>query len=105
VAIETNPEPTVAEVVRIDWPSGMVQELANIAADQILTVIEPPRLQSEFSGQISWPVTAAGYRLESAPSLNGPWAEASELVQTNGSRKRITLQPDGGMKFYRLSGQ
>jgi enediyne biosynthesis protein E4 len=32
---------TKVEVVRVEWPSGMVQELANVAARQFLTVIEP----------------------------------------------------------------
>ena len=35
----------VAETVRIEWPSGIVQELHNLAANQILTVTEPTRLQ------------------------------------------------------------
>jgi len=96
---------TVAEVVRIEWPSGVVQELTNVAADQILTVIEPPRLRVEADGRISWPVTADEYRLESAIFIKGPWAETSELAQTNGSRKSITIQPDGGAKFYRLNRQ
>jgi hypothetical protein len=38
---------TNAEVVRIEWPSGIVQELGNIAPRQILTINEPPRLLSE----------------------------------------------------------
>ncbi len=36
---------TVAETVRIEWPSGIVQELQKVAANQILTVTEPARLQ------------------------------------------------------------
>jgi hypothetical protein len=35
---------TNAEVVRIEWPSGTVQEFQNMAARQILTITEPPRL-------------------------------------------------------------
>jgi enediyne biosynthesis protein E4 len=34
---------TNAVTVRIEWPSGTVQELKNVAADQILEVIEPRR--------------------------------------------------------------
>ena len=30
-----------AEKIQIRWPSGQVQELANVAADQILKVKEP----------------------------------------------------------------
>jgi hypothetical protein len=35
---------TNATVVRIEWPSGTVQELRNVAANRILTVKEPPVL-------------------------------------------------------------
>ncbi|MBI2949736.1 MAG: VCBS repeat-containing protein [Verrucomicrobia bacterium] len=34
----------VAEIVRIEWPSGIVQELHGVASKQILTVREPARL-------------------------------------------------------------
>jgi len=29
--------------LRIEWPSGTVQQLANVAANQILTIVEPRR--------------------------------------------------------------
>ena len=35
---------TNVEVLRIEWPSGIVQELTNIAARQLLTIKEAPRL-------------------------------------------------------------
>ncbi len=37
---------TRATTVRIEWPSGTVQELTNVAADQYLTVWEPPFLRA-----------------------------------------------------------
>jgi hypothetical protein len=40
----------VAETVRIEWPSGIVQELQNVTANQILTVTEPARLQMLGAG-------------------------------------------------------
>jgi len=93
---------TVAEVVRIEWPSGTVQELTNVAANQILNIVEPPRLKPESANQISWPVTAEGHQLESTTSVEGSWSEATETVQTNGNRKSITIQPDWEASFYRL---
>ncbi|MBI4662886.1 MAG: CRTAC1 family protein [Verrucomicrobia bacterium] len=36
---------TNVETLRIEWPSGTVQEFQNVAAKQLLTIIEPPRLQ------------------------------------------------------------
>ncbi|MBI4658864.1 MAG: VCBS repeat-containing protein [Verrucomicrobia bacterium] len=38
-------EATNVETLRIEWPSGIVQEIPNVPAKQLLTVIEPPRLQ------------------------------------------------------------
>jgi enediyne biosynthesis protein E4 len=35
---------TIVDTVRIEWPSGTVQELHNVAPRQILTYVEPPRL-------------------------------------------------------------
>jgi hypothetical protein len=36
---------TAAETVRVEWPSGIVQEFQNVAPNRILTVIEPPKLK------------------------------------------------------------
>jgi hypothetical protein len=36
---------TNVDIVRIEWPSGIVQELRNIAPQQSLTITEPARLQ------------------------------------------------------------
>jgi hypothetical protein len=35
---------TTVTTLRIEWPSGTVQELTNVAANQILTITEPARL-------------------------------------------------------------
>jgi hypothetical protein len=94
---------TVVDIVRIEWPSGNVQELTNVAIDRILTVVEPPRLRVEASGQLSWPVTAEGYRLESTTSVEGSWSAATETIETSGNRMNVTVQTDGIAKFYRLS--
>ena len=95
---------TVADIVRIEWPSGTVQEMTNIAANQILRVIEPPRLAVEQGGKLSWSARAEGYRLESATSLAGPWTETIETVGMDGDRMTTTIAADGEAKFYRLNG-
>jgi hypothetical protein len=38
------------DLLRIEWPSGIVQELKNVEANQILTVTEPPRLIPQGAG-------------------------------------------------------
>jgi hypothetical protein len=38
------------DVLRIEWPSGIVQELRDVPANQMLTVTEPPRLIPQGAG-------------------------------------------------------
>jgi formylglycine-generating enzyme required for sulfatase activity len=42
---------TKVDVLRIEWPSGLVQELKDVAANQLLTVTEPPRLIPQGIGK------------------------------------------------------
>ena len=41
-----------AETVRIEWPSGIVQELHDVAAKQILRIVEPPVLTAISPGRV-----------------------------------------------------
>jgi hypothetical protein len=38
--------------VRIEWPSGITQELAHVAAGQFLSVTEPPRVEIDRAGEL-----------------------------------------------------
>jgi len=42
---------TTIDTLRIEWPSGIVQELKDVTTDQILTVTEPPRLIPQSMGK------------------------------------------------------
>jgi hypothetical protein len=42
---------TNVDVVRIEWPSGIVQEFSNVAPKQFLTVKEPSKLEAAFQSQ------------------------------------------------------
>ncbi len=41
---------TAIQTLRIEWPSGIVQELQNVPAKEFLTVTEPPRLLTAVTG-------------------------------------------------------
>jgi hypothetical protein len=43
---------TMADTVRIEWPSGIVQEMHNVAAKQFLIVTEPPQLTMKDIGRL-----------------------------------------------------
>ncbi len=53
--------------------------------------------------QITWPATAAGYQLQSAPNLNGGWTTDTALVTTQGGSKAVTIAPGLAGRVYRLS--
>lgn len=92
----------VAEIVRIEWPSGVVQELTDVAANQILTVMEPPRLAITPALILSWPIAADGYLLESAPTIDGPWTAVDAEPEVDGSQTKVVVDTENEMRFFRL---
>lgn len=88
--------------LRVEWPSGTVQEFNNVAADQIIRIVEPPRLDWEDNLKLSWSANTVGFVLESAPSINGPWEIATEVLKTSNGRVSTTIAPNNSIKFFRL---
>jgi hypothetical protein len=81
---------TQAEIVRIEWPSGAVQQLTNIAAKQYLTVNEPAKIKVEgFEGGDGFRLILVGgkglvYALESSSDLTN-WTSAGWVTNQTGS--------------------
>jgi hypothetical protein len=81
---------TNADVARIEWPSGIVQEFTNIAANQFLTVKEPSKLAANFqpqSGEFHVALTGGKgliYVLESSTNLPS-WTVAASLTNQTGT--------------------
>jgi len=92
--------------LEVEWPSGTVQVLTNVLANQILTITEPRR-----------PVLACGYeddsfvlkvtadaeqewRLESSVDLM-TWMPVTELL-LKGSTELVEPPPLPGARFYRV---
>jgi enediyne biosynthesis protein E4 len=78
-----------ADVVRVEWPSGIVQELTNVAAKQFLTVKEPSKLAADFSpasGEFHVALTGGKglvYTLESSTDL-ASWTSSASLTNQTG---------------------
>jgi hypothetical protein len=54
---------TNAEIVRVEWPSGIVQQIKNVAAKQFFIAKEPPHLSGSYSlTLLAWIVTLDGVR-------------------------------------------
>jgi hypothetical protein len=74
-----------AEVVRIEWPSGIVQELREALANQTLTVTEPARLQITAPDQFriqSWKGQA--FAIECSTDLQS-WQSIETVTNLTGT--------------------
>jgi hypothetical protein len=98
---------TNVDLVRIEWPSGTVQELRNVAMNQILTVTEPPRLQAaghSSDGAFQFHLTGGiGFRYALQVSSNlTAWTPCRTVTNTN--RTILVTEPatpNVGQRFYR----
>ena len=98
---------TIIDTVRIEWPSGTVQELHQVPVKQFLTVVEPPRLdgvalQEDGSVQFNL-IGAAGlaFRVETSSNLFN-WATLVTL--TNRTRTEVIVDTNTVKmpeRFYR----
>jgi hypothetical protein len=98
---------TNADTVRIEWPSGTVQEFHNVAAKQILTITEPPHLLATTTNGVPQFSIKGGrgfqYEIESSPDLLA-WSSIGTLTITNlnGISQIIdTNPPASDQRFYR----
>jgi len=97
---------TKADAVRIEWPSGIVQELGNVTANQILTVTEPARLQMTTLGELEiqcW--TGQAFDVQVSADLSA-WSTVATVTNTTGDL--VYTDPDAGTparKFYRVVGK
>jgi hypothetical protein len=68
--------------------------------------IDPPLLAADIHGGnivVSWPVTAAGYSLQSTTNLTSPiWSSVTNTPTLSGMRQYVTNSVSGTSCFYRL---
>jgi len=96
--------PEEAAKLRIEWPSGIVQELQNVAARQILTVTEPAQLvplgPSEFQIRC-W--KGMQFEVEKSHDLRA-WDSMGTVTNATGTLTFQDAQPDPGAAccYYRV---
>jgi hypothetical protein len=97
---------TNVETLRVEWPSGTVQELHNLAPRQILTVTEPPRLTAtRVSGTPQFTLKGGRhltYDIQGSTNLRD-WSPVATVTPTNmaGTAAITDPAPAAGHKFYR----
>jgi hypothetical protein len=104
-----------ATTVRIEWPSGIVQELANVAAGQVTTVTEhqagspqPPSFAGAsfaptgFDLAIAEPAAGVVYILEGSTDL-ATWTKLMIRTSSGGTYEWVDEQASNQpTRFYRL---
>ena len=96
----------VVGTVRIEWPSGAMQELHNAVVNQTLTIIEPPKLAGAKYNALGFQSDVVGlpgsnYVIESSLDLT-EWAWLTTV--TNSDRTTPFSDPtplDALRRFYR----
>jgi hypothetical protein len=95
------------DTLRIEWPSGTVQEFHDVAAKQLLTITEPPRLQALgplADGSFQFSLTSGfgfAYDLQRSTDL-AQWTLWMTLTNTN---RTMTITDSNetnlSQRFYR----
>ena len=103
---------TSADLVRIEWPSGTVQELQNVGTGKFLTVTEPggePQLTAaHVNGQHQLTLTGkqgSRYDIQTSIGLNN-WISALTVTLTNSSGTMTFAAPGAPsdpLRFYRAA--
>lgn len=94
------------DLLRIEWPSGTVQELSNVASKQHLTVTEPPRLSMREPGQLHiqcW--KGMTFNVEASTDLSA-WTTQATVTNPNltgGILWTDSSTPRPSACFYRVS--
>jgi len=103
---------TNVDLLRIEWPSGIVQELSDVAADQILTVSEhqegatdTPSLSASKSPEGTLQLTATGqsnlrYVFEASTNLV-QWTKIAVRTNQTGTVE-FTAVSSAPQRFYRV---
>ncbi|MBL9137037.1 MAG: VCBS repeat-containing protein [Verrucomicrobiales bacterium] len=98
---------TNATIVRVEWPSGIVQELTQVASDQVLTLTEPAPIQLTIARvadgiRLEWRGQSnTVYRLQSSPGLT-TWGASQPVTSDAAGTATAIVSPDATARFFRV---
>jgi hypothetical protein len=100
---------TNVDIVRVEWPSGAVQEMTNVPTRQFLTIKEPSKLQAQYApGGAEFYLSLQGgrgltYSIESSPDFVN-WAPIGLMSNQTGVIFWTNHQPVADpLKFFRAT--
>jgi hypothetical protein len=93
------------DLLRIEWPSGIVQEIENVPANQVLPVAEPPRLIPQGVGKFQiqcW--IGQSFEVQCSADLS-TWTTAATVTNTTGTLICEDVEADQhDCRYYRVVG-
>ncbi len=93
------------QTVRVEWPSGIVQEEQNVVPDRLLEIAEPARIEAVSRsglGELKWNLRSArnvSYEIEQSNDLQH-WTRFSSLI-TTGALTPISHDVSDNIRAYR----
>jgi hypothetical protein len=98
---------TNVQTLRIEWPSGTVQEFSNVAARQFLTITEPSQVLASMTNGLQLISVRGGrnlqYDIQTSTDL-AAWSALNALTITNingVANITVTNAPGSSPRFYR----
>ena len=88
-----------------DWNNGWLDAFDNLKISVPAPVAARLEVQLLSSGKLllRWPAALAGYGLQAADTLEGPWELMTAAVVVQGDQNTVTLPATGQAQFFRLS--
>lgn len=86
--------------------SLLLDNIRVVKGDFIPTVPEPALGVARLAGgriRLSWPSSAADFRLQMTTGLPGGWVNANAAVIVEGNQNVVTITPDSVTRFFRLT--
>jgi hypothetical protein len=82
---------------------GVVGSTATLTVEAAPAGVEMEITRAGNTVRISWPSAATGFRLTSAATVNGPYADQPSPIIVEGDRNVVVLVVEGAARFFRLS--
>jgi hypothetical protein len=84
---------------------GLAAGVVNGHAAYAMPYIPPLLLSATLNGQnlqLTWPLSAGSYGVQSASSPAGPWSDTGATVTNDGTTASATIPATGSQQFFRL---
>ena len=103
ISVATNPRLLANRFCSASTPVE-IQPLASgiINQDTLLCSFPDPALTIALAAILSWPSYIAGWILESAPTVSGPWTDMRVTPSFEDDATRVTVGTDAAHRFFRL---